>query len=105
MQPLCRFLWFVFQSLLAPTDCFLSGTDGKALSPEAAAAGGCERADAIGLVFFQQFAAAAKQAGRIHEFMYALTKGLILFAIPDLAETLPADIPKGVMPDAAFVVA
>ena len=84
MQPLCRFLWFVFQSLLAPTDCFLSGTDGKALSPEAAA---------------------AKQAGRIHEFMYALTKGLILFAIPDLAETLPADIPKGVMPDAAFVVA
>ena len=76
----------------------------KALPPEAAAAGGSERTDAIGLVIFQLLTAAAEQAGRILEFVYAQTKGPVIFAVPDLAETLPVDIPKRMMPNAAFVV-
>ena len=52
---------------------------GKALAPEAAAAGGRERADAVGLVFLQQFAAAAEPAGRILEFVYTSAEVPVFF--------------------------
>ena len=77
---------------------------GESLTPEAAAASWRSGTDTVRFVFFQQLAAAAEQAGRVLEFMYALTEGPILFAVPDLAETLPVHISKGVMPNAAFVV-
>ena len=77
---------------------------GKALAPEAAAAGGRSGADTVGLVFLQQLTAAAEQAGRILEFMYALTERLILLTVPDLAETLLLDISEGMVPYAALVV-
>ena len=77
---------------------------GEALSPETAAAGGREGADAVGLVFFQQLAAAAEQAGRILEFVYALAEGEVFRVVPDFAETLFIDISEGMMPNEAFVV-
>ena len=77
---------------------------GEALSPETSAAGWREGADTIGLVFFQQLAAAAEQAGRIPEFVYALTEGSVFSGFPDFAETLFIDISKGMMPNAALVV-
>ena len=77
---------------------------GEALSPETSAAGEREGADTIGLVFFQQLAAAAEQAGRIPEFVNALAERLILLAVPDFSETLFIDISKGMMPNAALVV-
>ena len=56
------------------------------------------------LVFFQQLAAAAEQAGRILEFVHALTEGPVFFGAPNLAEALLMDISEGMMPNEAFVV-
>ena len=78
---------------------------GKALTPEAAAAGWREGADAVCLVLFQQLAASAEQAGSILEFVDAPTEGTVFFTVPDLAETLLPDVSEGVVPDSAFVVA
>ena len=81
-----------------------SRAHGKALPPEAAAAGGSERADAVGLVLFQQLTAAAEQAGSILELVYAQAEGPILFAVPDLAEILLKNVSERVVEDSAFMV-
>ena len=82
-----------------------SGAHGKALAPEAAAAGRREGADAVGLVILQQLTAAAEQAGGILEFVYTPAETPVFFAVPDFTEALPGDVSERMVPDAAFVVA
>ena len=62
-----------------------SRAHGKALAPETAAAGGGERADAVGLVLLQQLAAAAEEARRKVKRMHALAEAAVFLAVPDLA--------------------
>ena len=76
---------------------------GKALAPQAAAAGRREGADAVGLVFLQKLTAAAEQTGGILEFVHTSAETSVFFAVPDLPEALLADVPEGVVPDAAPV--
>ena len=77
----------------------------KALSPEAAAAGRREGADTVGFVFLQLLASSAEQTGRVMELMHAAAEVPIFLAVPNLTEALCADVPEGMMPDAAFMLA